>query len=118
MANDERDPRTLDAGGVAAFLRERGFAPNTVASVRCVGLSGAQLLALTADDLADEELGLEPNEAAKLARLIREETSRTEPGGGPVARNARAWRARLLAGAAAAIVAASLAVLVRRRRRR
>ena len=69
MSNDdERDPRTLDAGGVAAFLRERGFAPDTVASVRCVGLSGAQLLALTADDLADEELGLEPDEAAKLAR--------------------------------------------------
>ena len=119
-SDDERDPRTLDAGGVAAFLRERGFAPDTVASVRCVGLSGAQLLALSADDLADEELGLEPDEAAKLARLIREETS-NEPGGGPAARSPRAgaWRVGLLVGAAAtAAIAVCLAVLARRRRRR
>ena len=117
MANDERDcERSTPEGSLRSFASAASPEHGRVGPVR--RLSGAQLLALTADDLADEELGLEPNGAAKLARLIREETSRTEPGGGPVARNARAWRARLLAGAAAAIVAASLAVLVRRRRRR
>jgi hypothetical protein len=60
----------ISSGDLTEWLSARGLSSETCDALACAGLGGATLLELCEDDLADEELGLEPDEIAKLLELI------------------------------------------------